>query len=367
MRGTLNVAIFRTTLTLLLVVSWTAGFPGQQSPLHPAGGDAENTRRSAREVNNPRTAVQKMVDHINHGDTPLPAEISAWLTDVSAVGFAINSAETSSSLVPVFLFLDGHYEVYEDSVISAFLNPSIATPLRSGLRELIGRHWERPASRASALAVFDRSADNAVLRGQVALTLAQHGEAVGGRILDQYSDAPVEARYYYAKALALLRVTAAVPLLRADSQQPVNSALRDAALCSLIRLDSSSPATANIVNAAIASAKPVSPKDETARDIDREVIAMHAVMALAETGGRQSVERMLTMAADDALVIDVRLTALQALAPIVQDMSRVEKDELNALLSMLGDRAHHSRQISELDRQRIAARIARLQQLIGRP
>lgn len=364
MRGTLNVAIFRATLTLLLVVSSTAGFAGQQSTLHPAGGDAESTRRSGREVNNPRSAVQKIVDRINHGDTPPPTEISAWLTDVSAVDFGVNSPETSSSLVPVFLFLDGHYARYEDSVMSAFLNPSIATPLRSGLRELIGRHWERPASRASALAVFDRPTDNAVLRSQVALTLAQHGEAVGGRILEQYSNAPPEARFYYAKALALLRVTAAVPLLLVDSQQPLNSALRDAALCSLIRLDYSSPTTATVVNAVIASAKPVSPTDETARDIDRAVIAMHALMALAETGGGQSVDRMLGIAGDDAVIIDVRLTALQVLTPLVSDMSREEKNSLRTDLNTLSAEVNNSTRISEMDRQRIAARVSRLQQLI---
>lgn len=313
-----------------------------------------------------RRNAQAMIDRINTGDSPTPIEITEWLPTVAAVGFSIDADGTSIFIVPVLQLMDKNYGTYEASVSSLFRDQSVVSPLRSAMVELIGRHWDYSGSRDSLLMVFDRSSDDVVLQGQIALRLARHGVTIGDTVIDRYSGASPEARFYYAQALAELGRADAIPMLLDDSEQTQNSALRDVAISSLIKLDPCSPRTASVVDSAIHSAKAVPTMERKASDLNHEIIAMHTVMAVAEAeaDGSQAIDRMLTIARDDSVAIDVRLTALEALAPKVSAMSPSELGTLGDQLAPIGDDTRRSRQLSKIDQQRMAARIVMLRKLL---
>lgn len=315
-------------------------------------------------ADNFRTKAQEMIDRIDKGETPTPVEIRASLLNVAAVGFPIDAPGTGLFIVPVLLLMDKNYGTYEEAVSQLFRDQSVMTPLRSAMLELIGRHWGYSGSRDSLLMVFDRSSDDVVLQSQIALTLARHGVTIGDTVIDRYSGASPEARFYYAQALAALRRADAIPMLLNDSQQTDNSALRDVAISSLIKLDPRSPQTASVVDSAIHSAKAVPTMERTANDLNREIIAMHTVMAVAEAeaDGSQAIDSMLTIARDESVAIDVRLTSLEVLAPKVSAMSPSEMGSLGDQLARLGDQARRSAQLSKVDQQRMATRIVMLQE-----
>lgn len=317
-------------------------------------------------ADNFRTKAQEMIDRINKGETPTPVEIRASLLNVAAVGFSIDAPGTGLFIVPVLLLMDKNYGTYEASVSSLFRDQSVVSPLRSAMLELIGRHWDYSGSRDSLLMVFDRSSDDVVLQSQIALTLARHGVTIGDTVIDRYSGASPEARFYYAQALAALGRVDALPMLLNDSQQTHDSALRDVAISSLIKLDPRSPQTAGVVDSAIHSAKAVPTMERKANDLNREIIAMHTVMAVAESeaDSSQAIDSMLTIARDESVAIDVRLTSLEVLAPKVGVMSPSEMGTLRDQLVRLGEPAYRSGQLSKVDQQRMAARIVMLRKLL---
>jgi hypothetical protein len=315
-------------------------------------------------ADNFRTKAQEMIDRINKGEKPTPVEIRASLLNVAAVGFPIDAPGTGLFIVPVLLLMDNNYGTYEASVSSLFRDQSVISPLRSAMLELIGRHWNYPDSRNSLLIVFNRSTDDVVLQGQISLALARHGETIGDKVIERYSAASPEGRFHYAQALAALGRTDAIPMLLADSQQTQNSALRDVAISALIKLDPSSTQTLNVVSSAIHSAKAVPTMERTASDINREAIAMHTVTAVAEAGGSQVIDRMLVIARDEFIAVDVRLTSLEALAPKVSEMNASELGTLAKQLVRLGEQVSKSMHLSERNQQRMAVRLNMLQGML---
>lgn len=315
-------------------------------------------------ADNFRNKAQAMIDRINKGEKPTPVEIRAWLLNVAAFGFPIDSPGTSMLIVPVLMLMDQNYPMYKGVSLAILQDVNGLLPLRAAMLELAGRHWDDSDSRKTLEEVFQRPKDNSVLQGMVSRTLAGHGENIGDLVVVRYRDVSPEAKFYYAQAISTLGRTDAIPMLLDDSQQTQNSALRDVATSSLVRLDPSSTQTANVVNSVIHSAQAVPTMERTASDMEREAIAMHAVMAVAEASGSQSMDRMLVVARDESVAVDVRLTSLQALAQKVSTMNPGEKSILAEQLVTLGDQVNKSSQLSEMNQQRMAARIAMLQKML---
>gem|GEM_PF-3949262 len=74
-----------------------------------------------------------------------------------------------------------------------------------------------------------------------------------------------------------------------------------------------------------------------------------------------SVETVLSVARDESLMIDVRLTALEALAPKVSSMTADQKRVLSSQLS-----SFDTSRLSDMDKERVAGRIHMLQDLLAK-
>ena len=319
---------------------------------------------TAREMSHIRTATQMMLQRIDAGETPPPRELTDWLREVATIGFSVDAPGTSMLIVPSLRLIDQKYIAYEELVVSLFADPSVSTPLRSAMLELLARHWDRPVSRESVLGVFVRSLDDPVLQGQVALALAQRGEVVGPQVLSRYSLAPPAARFYYAQALAIGHSTQAIEALREDAQPTRDWALRDAAICSLIALDAGSRRTAGIADDAIHAAKESASPDRTADDIYREALAMHVVMAVARATPRGINDKMLPIALDASLTVNVRIAALEALTSTVSAMTRNDIESLVSRLPSLEEQVRTSATLSGVSQTRMTTRLRALRDRI---
>jgi len=309
--------------------------------------------------------AQKMIDRINKGDKPTPIEIREWLINVAAVDFIIKPQGTSMFIVPVLLLLDRDFVTYEEAVLSIFKDESVIRPLRSAMLELIGRrHWDYPGARNSLLLVFDRPTDDPVLQGQISLTLAGRGEKIGDKVIERYGDVSPDARFYYAQTLAVLGRADAVELLREDAMQTQSMPLRSASIGALIKLDPTSEKTNYLIKSVISSAKPVSITERSINDLDNERIAMHAIEAIGKYGGVETIKKLLIIAGDESVAVDVRLTALESLAPKVREMNTTEMAKLRDQLVSLSDQVIKSGQLSEMNQERMAYRINMLKNLL---
>lgn len=311
--------------------------------------------------------AQTLLEKIKNGKKPKPAEVKAWLLQVAAFGFPVDGPGTSLFIVPVLMLIDQNYPMYKDVSLSLLQDGDGMPPLRAAMLELAGRHWEDADSRKTLQEVFQRPADNPVLQGMVSLTLARHGENIGDLVVQRYPDASPDAKFFYAQTISALGRKDAIPMLLDDTQQTQNTALRDAATSSLIKLDPTSTQTTNVVSTVIHSAQPVPTMERTASDMEREALAMHTVMAVAEAeaNGFQAMDRMLAIARDESVAVDVRLTSLEALAPKVSAMSPSEKNTLGEQLVTLGEQVSKSSQLAEMNQQRMAARITLLQKMLA--
>lgn len=316
-------------------------------------------------ADNFRSKAQEMIDRINKGEKSTPVEIREWLLNVAAFGFPIDPAGTSIFIVPILQLMDKNYGTYAASASSTFQDQSVISPLRSAMLELIGRHWEDPSSRNSLLTVFDRSDDDGVLQGQISRTLARHGEDIGDKVIARYPAASPEARFYYAQTLAALGRTDAAALLREDAMQTQSIPLRSASISALIKLDPGSAETSDLVNAVIHSAKPVPTLERSASDLDNERIAMHAIQAMGQSANSETGQKLLLIASDESVAVDVRLTALDSLAANAGAMPNSAKTALNDQMAELRQRVTESTQMDEMNKERMFGRIGRLQKMTG--
>jgi hypothetical protein len=314
-------------------------------------------------ADNFRSKAHEMIDRINKGEKPTPAELKAWLLNVAAFGFPIDPQGTSMFIVPVLQLMDNNYGAYAALASSTFQDQSVISPLRSAMLELIGRHWDYPDSRNSLMTVFDRSADDGVLQGQISLALARHGEDIGDKVIARYSAASPEARFYYAQTLAALGRTDAAALLREDVMQTQSIPLRSASIGALIKLDPASTQTTDLVNAIIRSAKPVPIFERSASDLDNERIAMHAIQAMGQSANSETSQKLLLIASDESVAVDVRLTALEALAPNIGAMPNSATVALYGQIAELQQRVTESKQLDGTNKERMFGRIRMLQKM----
>lgn len=100
-----------------------------------------------------------------------------------------------------------------------------------------------------------------------------------------------------------------------------------------------------------------------AKDFSREATSMNAVTEMAKTEKNipTVINKMLIIAADESLAIDVRLTALESLFPKIDKMNANEKNTLSDRLVLLGDQVSKSGQLSDTSKERMAGRISMLQ------
>lgn len=301
---------------------------------------------------------------IKSGKKPKPAEVKAWLLQVAAFGFSIDGAGTGMYILPVLMLIDQNYSMYKEVSLSILQDSTGLLPLRAAMLELAGRHWDDSGSRKTLQKVFQRPGDNPVLQGMISLVLAGHGENIGDLVVQRYPDVSPKAKFYYAQTISILGRKDAIPMLLDDSQQTQNSALRDIATSSIIKLDPSSTQTATVASSVIHSAHAVPTMERTASDMNREAIAMHTVTALAEADGSKATARMLSIARDESVAIDVRLTSLEALAPKVSTMKPGQINTLGNQLVRLGDQVRKSGQLSKMNQQRMAERISMLKKML---
>jgi hypothetical protein len=311
--------------------------------------DADNLRRNAH----------KMIDRITDGESPTPAEISAWLPGMASVGYSIDPDGTSLIIMPVLQLMDKHYGTYASSVSTLFRDHSVIRSLRSALLELIARHWDFPDSRNNLFAVFSRPNDDAILQGQIATILAQH-EDIGDAVIARYSAALPAARFYYVQALAALGRRDAAAFLRGDARQTLSMPLRSAAVDALIELDPDAPDTADLINEVVRSARPVVTQERSPRDLDNELVAMRAIETLGKSANLNTGEKLLLIASDESVAIDVRLTALESLTVNAETMTVAAKQVVHGRAAALKQQITESVALSEGSRWRMLARISRL-------
>lgn len=310
-------------------------------------------------ANNAKTLLAR----IKNGEKPKPAEVKTWLLQVAAFGFPVDGPGTSLFIVPVLMLIDQNYPMYKEMSLSILQNADGSLPLRSAMLELAGRHWDDSDSRQTLEEVFRRPADNAVLQGMVSLTLAGHGENIGDLVVQRYPDVSPEAKFFYAQTITTLGRADAIPLLLVDSQQTQNSALRDVAIGALIKLDPASAQTGDLVNQIIGSAKPVPIPERTVSDLDNERIAMHAIQAMGQSANSETSQKLLLIAGDESVAVDVRLTALQSLAGNADAMPNSEKVPLYDQMAELRQRVTESKQLNEMNKERMFGRIGMLQKM----
>jgi hypothetical protein len=320
------------------------------------------TKEGAR---NFQQTTDALIDRLNRGETPPAHELRESLLNVAAAGFTIDPSGTSLFIAPIFHSLDRRYETYETVVLSLFRDPSAVTMLRAAMLELVDAHWDRPASRQELRAMFERGAADGALQGRVALALAYRGEKIGDALIERYPAASAEDKYCYAQALAALGRRDAARLLREDAVQMQNVPLRSAALTALIKLDAASTQTDRLVQDAIRAAKPMALLDRSATDFDNERIAMHAVEAIGRLAGAGSRGKLLSIAGDEAIAVDVRLTALESLAPSVATMAKADRAALSDQLAELERRVSESEQLNEMSKERMQGRIRMLNKLVA--
>jgi hypothetical protein len=313
------------------------------------------------DVDNVRTAIHMLSERVKTGDHPAPAEIEAWLSTLSATAFPADPVNSSMSILPILHLLDTEYGAYETTVSSLFQTRSIAHPLRSALLEVIERHWDCGTPQQVLLTVFGSPGEEVILRGQIAFVLAKHGQLIGAKLMTEYRVAPPEARFYFAQALAVLGRPEAIELLREDAMAAQSVALRSVSIRGLISLDPSSAETSALVEEIVHAARPVPSLNRSVRDFDNERLAMHAVQALGQSDAEGISERLLLIAIDDTIAVDVRLTALDSLAIIAGEMPDSARASLYQELVGIRQQTMESTQLSETNRGRMLLRISILQ------
>lgn len=107
---------------------------------------------------------------------------------------------------------------------------------------------------------------------------------------------------------------------------------------------------------------------EQSREVQmkREAIAMNAVVetAKAERNILLAIDKMLLIASDESHAVDVRLTALESLAPKIEKMNQDEKKILSDKLVTLNEQVIKSIQLAEMNKERMAMRITMLQKML---
>lgn len=100
--------------------------------------------------------------------------------------------------------------------------------------------------------------------------------------------------------------------------------------------------------------------------MQKESIAMNAVVetAKAEHNILIAIDKMLSIAGDEPQAVDVRLTALESLAPKIGEMNQSEKKILSDKLATFSEQVNKSTQLSEMNKERMAGRITMLQKML---
>jgi CHASE3 domain sensor protein len=348
-------------LIALLVIGGGAYVYTQNKKSSSSGADV-SASTATQNITNMNDAAA-LLARIKNGEKPNPAEVKSWLSQVATIGFPADAAGTSIAIVPVLMLMDQDYSTYKEVALSILQDANGSLPLRFAMLELAGRHWDD--SRATLEEIFQRPTDDSVLQGSVSLILAGHGENIGDLVVQRYPNVSPEAKFYYAQAITALGRKDAIPMLLTDAQQTQNSALHVVVIQALIKLDPSLSQTLNIVMSVIHSAKAIPDgQQRTTSDLDRERVAMAAVSAIAAAGGQQIIDRLLAVARDESVAIDVRLTSLEALASKVGTMSSSEQSTTSSQLVTLSNQVSKSGQLSDMNKERMAGRITMLQKLL---
>ena len=110
-------------------------------------------------------------------------------------------------------------------------------------------------------------------------------------------------------------------------------------------------------------AKPVPTLERSASDLDNERIAMHTIQAMGQSANSETSQKLLSIASDESVAADVRLTALETLTANADAMPNSAKTALNNQMAELRQRVTESKQLDETNKERMFGRIGRLQKM----
>lgn len=270
---------------------------------------------------------------IDEGAQPDSLVLKSWLQESAQFEFSLDPSVASLSLLPVLKHINENFAIHAPMVYDLLVDPEQIRDLRFLMLELVSQNFDFAGSKSTLAAIFDQAGDD-VLSAKAGLALALHYRAdIGDEVIASYHDCSAHARFFHAGTLAQLKREDSLPFLLSDASTSEFFALRSAAITAAIDIASLDSKTVQVANELIlAAANPEShwsvlSDRERMAETEREVVAMHTVIAL-EQQGMGSVKYLIRIAEIEDIALNVRLTALDSIARLVSLLPPEDKAEL---------------------------------------
>ena len=290
------------------------------------------------------------LERIKKGEKPHPQEVANWLTMLFSTFGIVDPQGTSMYAIPVLLMVNENYELYKDMVLKLFLDRKTPEAVRVAMLEIISNHWNNQDAEKTVRLVFMNLGESPILLGRSAETLAGHGVNIGYELMRRYELADPEAKFYYAAALSFLGRKEAIPLLKDDLEKSEDIALKASIIRSLGRLDPDGANTVEAFDQIVHSSSTEYRPPEVPVDTNVEVLSMQVVLAMAQSKKSETYRRLLKVAGNDTLPVDVRLTAVESLQITPKDKA---SEVIDALIE-LTRKVIASKSLDEVDKDRFS-------------
>jgi len=327
----------------------------------PAGGYAmgpsrQNNRReiyvvAAKERQKLLAEYDRLVIGSNSGNLPEAKTVADWLVKLFSTYGAIDPAGTSSFVTPVLAMVNDNFAHYRDMVFSMLSDRLTPTAVRTAFLEIVGNHWSDPRSERTVAEIFMHPArENPVVLGRSAEALAARRVDIGNEIVERYELADPKTKFYYATALAHLDRKDAVPMLIRDIRAVKEPSVRASAIRAVGRLQPDDVLTAATLDQVIESASATKASPNARTRVEAEALAMQAIVSISRSNEPSAYRRLVAIAGNDSMPVDVRLTAIERLrgAPLAL------ANELVEALSALGTRVSSTRSLDGTTKERFA-------------
>ena len=300
--------------------------------------------------------TQQFLERIKKGEKPDPKEVENFLTTLFSTFGIVDPQGTGMYAVPVFLMINKNYKSYKNMVLRFFSNQDTLEVQRTVMLEIIDNHWEDPNSEKTVRLVFMNAGESPTLLGKSAKTLAGHGVNIGDELMNRYELANNVAKSYYAVALSLLGRKEAIPLLKLDLGKSEDMTLKASIIRSLARLDPNDVSVAEAFNQIVHSSSIENRSPGVPVDTNVEALSMQAVLAMAKSKKPETFRKLVEIANNDALPVDVRLTAVESL----QKTSKEKMPRTIDTLTELRKKVMASKALDEVDKDRFYRIIKRI-------
>jgi len=303
-----------------------------------------------------RADTDRFMDRIKKGERPAPHEVASRLESVFLAYGRIAPEEAALYVLPIVSIINEDYKRYKQVVLSLLFNQEIPSAMRAAMIEIIQKHWDDPDSKVAVNSIFMNTAESPMLLGRSATTLASRGVNIGDELMRRYESANYQTKPYYAKAFSYLGRKEAIPLLRSDLETTENLRLKATIIRSLGRIDPDNAEVAEVLDRIVYAASAKQRPPGAPVDINLEVLSIKAVLAIAESKKPQTPRRLVEIANDDTLPVDVRLTSLEFL----RRTPREKMTETIASIEELQKRIKDSKALSEVNKERFSDTINRI-------